>query len=864
MRSLLVRVLSLSLSSMGLLTPCSKGPPRIGGGKRSASKQGIVMSSTRAPAERLAAAGAVSAASVAAAAVNQAVEMSTLSGFDASRSYVAISGDGGIDEETGLPLSYDKGAIEKYWREQGSALQQRWSEFLRLSVPFLLRVATMLVQGGVEELSANDASLAREARIICEKLGPTFIKLAQTLSVRPDVLPPAALEELALLQDSVEAFDTDVAIAQIKKELEVANLTEVFAHISEEPVAAASLAQVYKAQLTTGEWVAVKVQRPRILEVVSKDLYVLRRAVEIYQRLMDRFAPQQKTNYVALLNEWAVGFYSELDFMGEVLNQKELRKALVDPDSPTRCERVCVPRPYDSLCTARLAVTEWVDGVKLSACPTDQIRDLTPVAQEAFLVQLLDLGVFHADPHPGNLLRLHDGRLALLDFGLVARVNVDDQDVMVSALIHLANRDYPSLVDDFVKLGILPKDTNRPVVVPLMDKALSPYVAGGGFDAFQQRVRANYGMGNGAASNVGGFQAMTRDALSVLNDVPFSIPPYFALLGRAIVTLEGIALTGDPEYALIQEAYPFVSRKLLSGDRPALRSALRDALYEGRGTKLNPRRLVGLVASAVATTTKAADGSTSAFFDAEALADAVDSKTAVATVARYVLSDRGAALRQVVEAEAVSALDVLSRQASRRAFERSLDAPRSLVRSVPLFGSLVPASVVPDPATTPVPLVVPSTPPRVAFGSPKQILDLAVPPLDKDDELYALDLLQLARSVLGDDFSRLLDAFIVGNASPFATSPILAVSSLLDLAAAVTLLADRNPLVQPFLDLLDAAPSRRRIRPADDALVMSDLLDGLDDRERAQLRDLGARVLERLAQKTTDRLQPFIDGRPLV
>jgi predicted unusual protein kinase regulating ubiquinone biosynthesis (AarF/ABC1/UbiB family) len=197
-----------------------------------------------------------------------------------------------------------------------------------LSVPFLLKTATLLVQGGVDALQENDAELARDARVICEQLGPTFIKLAQTLSVRPDVLPPSALAELAVLQDSVVPFETDVAIDIIEKELG-GPLGAFFSTISEEPVAAASLAQVYKAQLDDGRSVAVKVQRPQILEQVSKDLYVLRRAAEVYQRLIDRFAPQQKTNYVDLLNEWAVGFYTELDFRSEIDNLNAIRDVLV-------------------------------------------------------------------------------------------------------------------------------------------------------------------------------------------------------------------------------------------------------------------------------------------------------------------------------------------------------------------------------------------------------------------------------------------------------------------------------------------------------------------------------------------------------
>jgi predicted unusual protein kinase regulating ubiquinone biosynthesis (AarF/ABC1/UbiB family) len=308
----------------------------------------------------------------------------------------------GIVDEAGLPLVYDKELIQQYWKKQGSALTQRWAEFLGYAVPYLTRVITLVVSGGPEELSKNGGSLAKDARIIFEKLGPTYVKLGQMMSVRPDVLPKEALDQLKILQDSVKPFDTVTAVLQIEKELGN-ELGAFFTEISEVPVAAASLAQVYKARLITGEYVAVKIQRPSVLETVSKDLYVLRRAAEVYQGLIDRFAPQQRTNYVALLNEWAVGFYTELDFLNEAGNQMRL-KDLLQKESVTG---VYIPKVYESLCTRRVLVSEWIDGVKLSDCAPARIKELIPEAQEAFLTQLLQIGFFHSDPHPGIALRLY-------------------------------------------------------------------------------------------------------------------------------------------------------------------------------------------------------------------------------------------------------------------------------------------------------------------------------------------------------------------------------------------------------------------------------------------------------------------------
>ena len=195
------------------------------------------------------------------------------------------------------------------------------------------------------------------------------------------MLPQAALNELAILQDSVKPFATTDAISIIEKELGKP-LGEYFEEISERPVAAASLAQVYRAKLkSTGEYVAVKVQRPGILATVSKDLYVLRRAAEVYQGIIERFAPQQRTDYVALLNEWAIGFYTELDFMNEARNQDTLRRLLLEQE---KVADVYVPEVYFELTTRRVLVSEWIDGVKLSECDPSEIRGLVGLDKSAF------------------------------------------------------------------------------------------------------------------------------------------------------------------------------------------------------------------------------------------------------------------------------------------------------------------------------------------------------------------------------------------------------------------------------------------------------------------------------------------------
>ena len=244
--------------------------------------------------ERITNSGVASAAAMATAAVNAAVSMKKLEAPEVAKSYIALDKTQQELDEEGLPLVYDKDVIEAYWSKERGALNKRWGYFVGKAVPFLTKLTTLFIRDGKivdEEIPA----LSRQARMDLQDLGPTFIKAGQMMSVRPDVLPTATLDELTKLQDSVEPFDTKVAVEQIEKELG-GPLGKFFTSISEEPVAAASLAQVYLATLNDGNdtKVAVKVQRPSVLGTVSKDLYVLRRAAEVFQGLVERFAPQQR------------------------------------------------------------------------------------------------------------------------------------------------------------------------------------------------------------------------------------------------------------------------------------------------------------------------------------------------------------------------------------------------------------------------------------------------------------------------------------------------------------------------------------------------------------------------------------------
>ena len=590
-----------------------------------------------------------------------------------------------------------------------------------------------------------------------------------------------------------------------------------------------------------------------MLETVSKDLYVLRRAAEVYQGLMERFAPQQRTNYVALLNEWAVGFYTELDFVNEAANQQRITQLLKDEG----IDGIYVPKVYDDLCTRRVMVSEWIDGKKLSDCTPMEIKETIPEAQEAFLTQLLQVGFFHSDPHPGNIMKMsdefieshpqaHRAKLALLDFGLVAQVEQKDMDTMVSAIIHLANRDYKSLVDDFIDLEILPSDCDRALVEPLMDKALTPYVKGGGTGKYEEELKKIYGMDGSMSAAAGGFSAMTSDAITVLNDIPFSIPPYFALLGRAIVTLEGIALTGDPSYGIIMEAYPFVARKLLSEDRPEIQRALQQVLYStghSNGDGLQATRLSVLLNSALGVVAK----NTDAAIDFDTIPDeAVD----IGTALKFLMGDKTSSLRAILEEEAITAGDILFRQASRKSFSTAVNnLPRP-----PLISQFLPKI-----ESLPLPVLLPSVngrQPVQALTTPAEALDIAAPKLTREEELYALSLTDLTTQTLGRDAAVIVSGDTL--VDPRAAARTLLYIIVNGEIPALESVPAVKQLSSALMNFVGGSGSVHDITstPSEDGIQsISKGISDLNEQETKTLQEFASNVGSSVLEKVLDRLQ---------
>lgn len=548
------------------------------------------------------------------------------------------SGIGG--EDVGLPLEYDQEAIEEYWDNRKGAAMKRLAEVMKEFTPWIFRILGDVQRGTLAQSSGKRAAELRE---VLTTLGPTFVKLGQALSVRPDIVGPDAMNELRHLCDAVPSFENDVAFKMMEEELGQP-VHQMFTDISDKPIAAASLGQVYKARLRkTGEEVAIKIQRPDMLRKVSLDLYCMKTVALFAESVQARFTAN-KTDYTSLLLTWARGTYKELDYENEANNSRRFARLV-----QARIPDVYVPAVYDEYTSRKVLTMEWVDGVKLADCNPEQINELVAKGVECFLFQLLSAGFFHADPHQGNLMRLDNGQLCVIDFGLMAEIEKAEMDAMVSAIVHLANRDWPNVVQDFVTLRFLPPDIEMSQVEPVIGAILDQALEGGGAKSIN-------------------FQSLSDELASVTFDFPFSIPPAFALLLRALSVLEGIALVGDPEFKLIMESFPFVSKLVMTDRSPALREALRQILYKDGTFSVTRLRVL-------------MDSSQGFINEGDAFVD-FDTLSSDSTVTKealdFLFCDDGSLIREILAEEIAKGIDVLARDAYAKvasSFEMTIPAP---------------------------------------------------------------------------------------------------------------------------------------------------------------------------------------------
>ncbi len=511
--------------------------------------------------------------------------------------------------ETVLPEDwrYDPKRIETYYSKRWPQVIGRVFALLTPALSFGLSLLFDKLTGSIPR---NEQRRAEQLREIVTQLGPAYIKIGQALSSRPDLVPPAYLEELTLLQDQIPPFSNETAFRFIKEELG-ARPEEIFAELTPKPIAAASLGQVYRGRLKSGEEVAVKVQRPDLAGRIAIDIFILR----LLARWVMANVPRVRSNLVAILDEFSERIFEEMNYTHEGQNAERFREFY------GYLQEIYIPTIYWEYTGRRVLTMEWITGTKLTNLREIQAQGidathLVEVGVECSLRQLLEYGFFHADPHPGNLLAMPDGRLAYLDFGMMSSIKPYQRYGLIQAVVHLVNRDFTSLADDYVQLEFLTPDTNLEPIIPAL--------------------RTVFGNALGASVAELNFKSITDQMSAIMYEFPFTVPAYYALIIRSLVTLEGIAIGIDPNFKVLSKAYPYIAKRLLVDPAPELRASLRDLLFREDGFRWN--RLENLLRNAKN-------------------AQDYDFDTILDQGMEFVFSDRGAFIRDRLAGEIVSALD---------------------------------------------------------------------------------------------------------------------------------------------------------------------------------------------------------------
>jgi Predicted unusual protein kinase len=522
--------------------------------------------------------------------------------------------EGNIPNESDqLALRYDPIAIADYYHSRVFQVWRRLFRIIWKLGSFALGLWLDRKQG---KKVKTDHKRAIQLRTTLTELGPAFIKVGQALSTRPDVMPALYLDELTKLQDQLPPFPNQLAYQFIEEELGD-RPENIYAELSHDPLAAASLGQVYKGKLKTGETVAVKVQRPGLSESIALDIYILRTLAQ-WAKKRFKFI---RSDLVAIMDEFGQRIYEEMDYNHEGRNAERFRQLYGNiPD-------IYVPKIYWGYTGRRVLTMEWINGTKLTnleevTAQGIDARYLIEVGVQCSLRQLLEHGFFHADPHPGNLLASPEGKLVYLDFGMMSEVKPYQRYGLLEAIVHLVNRDFEGLAKDYVKLEFLTPDTDLTPIIPALAEVFSNAL--------------------GASVAELNFKSITDQLSELMYEYPFQVPAYYALIIRSLVTLEGIAINVDPNFKVLSKAYPYVAKRLLTDPAIELRTSLKDLLFKDGSFRWN--RLENLLKNA----------QNSEDYDINQVLD---------QTLEFLFSERGELIREQLAHELVKGIDLASRNA---------------------------------------------------------------------------------------------------------------------------------------------------------------------------------------------------------
>jgi ubiquinone biosynthesis protein len=381
-------------------------------------------------------------------------------------------------------------------------------------------------------------TIPQRLRMAFSELGPSFIKLAQLLSSRPDLITPSYADEFKKLQDKVPSFSAEEARGIIESELNM-SLHDVFSDFDETPVAAASIAQVHNAVLKSGEKVIVKIQRPRIREIIDTDIAIL----SFIAKLMVKYIPESKMfNPTGIVEEFSRNVKKELDFVSEAKNAERFRKNFDE------VRDICIPAVYPEMVSEKVIVMERLEGLRIDdisgidALGLDRAR-LAKIGVDAYFKMIFEDGFFHADPHPGNIFVMPDGRLGIMDFGIVGWLTPDIMENMASALLAVIKRDFDLLVSQYVELGLISEEVD--------------------IDAFKRDFKSDLADVIQPLYDLKISEVKFEDYLEILTHLAVKhglrIPSDLLLMNKTMLILDNIGRQLDPNFNFMSAAEPYAA-----------------------------------------------------------------------------------------------------------------------------------------------------------------------------------------------------------------------------------------------------------------------------------------------------------------
>ncbi len=399
-----------------------------------------------------------------------------------------------------------------------------------------------------------DYCIASKLTSALMELGPTFVKFGQVISTRADILPPAFVAELELLQDKVSPVPIELIKEQIARE--IGPVEEIFAHFDPEPLAAASIGQVHRAALKTGEQVIVKIQRPNIEAQVRNDLEIFNGLARIIEK---RFPEAARIGLVQIVEDYSKMMRLELDYDREAKNTDRMRKSFAGDKS------VVIPAVYWDYTTPRVLTEEYIEGIKLNDLAAIEARGwsrnkISQLGTRAFLAQVLVHGFFQADPHPGNIMVLSEDKIAFIDFGQTGSLT-ESRLIRLGQFLHgIGSNNLDKAMSALSDLGILKEGIN-----------LDDFE--GELDDMVQRV---------FSSNMGGidFNALRQEVLSLTYRYKLQLPSYLTSLLKALITLDGVGKKLDPKFNLSEAMEPIIQQSFEQNIKPqGLHKKVQRAFY---------------------------------------------------------------------------------------------------------------------------------------------------------------------------------------------------------------------------------------------------------------------------------------------